>query len=176
MPWLPPAWSEFDINPCLPLPASKCKYLLQVPGDLVVRPVEHPQLPGVVCPVEEVEQQECEREEKSEVAIIYYDRLCRLTWQNYQFWKLNWMKFQQVLQPSPCFSWSQHFIISEWLSSTIESNFLHLNSSLARKQRMNWWKTEIFFSVWVCANLMLSDTEVECWGHVRLLIKTFFFK
>ena len=63
--------------------------LLQVPGDLVVRPVEHPQLPGVVCPVEEVEQQECEGEEKSEVAIIYYDRLCRLTWQNYQFWKLN---------------------------------------------------------------------------------------
>ena len=59
------------------------------------------------------------------------------------------------------------------IAPTIELNFVHLNSSLARKQRMNWWKTEIFFSVWVCANLMLSDTELECWGHVSLLIKTF---
>ena len=62
------------------------------------------------------------------------------------------------------------------IAPTIELKFLHLNSSLARKQRMNWWKTEIFFSVWVCANLMLSDTEVECWGHVWLLIKTFLKK
>ena len=146
----------------------------------MVSPVKHPQLAGIVGPVEEVEQQEREREEKSEVIIIYQSisssELCRLTWRNYQFWKLNWMKFQQALQPFPCFSWTKHFIISEWLLPQLSYNFVHLNSSLARKQRMNWWKTEIFFSVWVCANFMLSDTELECWGHVSLLIKTFFKK
>ena len=37
----------------------------------MVSPVKHPQLAGIVGPVEEVEQQEREREEKSEVLIIY---------------------------------------------------------------------------------------------------------
>ena len=58
----------------------------------MVSPVKHPQLASVVCPIEKVEQQECQREEKSEVVLIYYEHnqyLCPLTWQNYQFWKLN---------------------------------------------------------------------------------------
>ena len=45
--------------------------LLQVPGDLVVGPVKAPQLAGVVCPVEKVEQKESEREEKSKVSGLH---------------------------------------------------------------------------------------------------------
>ena len=48
----------------------------------------------------------------------------------------------------------------------------HLNSSLARKQRTNWRKTDNFFSVWVWANFVLSS-PAECWGQVQLLIKSF---